>query len=68
MTIKKVASTAALPDRRDGLKVRVHKTSELIAVLPASVRRLQLICLPLPYPLPPNSRSACVGGAGCGLG
>ena len=41
MTIKKVASTAALPDRRDGLKVRVHKTSELIAVLPASVRRLQ---------------------------
>ena len=45
MTIKKVASTAALPDRRDGLKVRVHKTRELSAVLPASVRELQLIFL-----------------------
>ena len=45
MTIKKVASTAALPERRDGLKVRVHKTRELSAVLPASVRELQLIFL-----------------------
>ena len=45
MTIKKVSSVAALPDRRDGLKVRVHKTAELSAVLPASVRDLKLIFL-----------------------
>ena len=43
--VKKLSSMSALPERPGDIKVRVHKTKQLSAILPSSMRNSRLVFL-----------------------
>ena len=45
MSLRKVSSMASLPDRSSDIKVRVHKSKQFNAALPASMRDMRLVFL-----------------------
>eukprot|EP00322_Chrysochromulina_rotalis_P002835 CAMPEP_0115842238 /NCGR_PEP_ID=MMETSP0287-20121206/7697_1 /TAXON_ID=412157 /ORGANISM="Chrysochromulina rotalis, Strain UIO044" /LENGTH=296 /DNA_ID=CAMNT_0003295901 /DNA_START=9 /DNA_END=899 /DNA_ORIENTATION=+ len=45
LSVKKLPSLSAIPERPNDVKVRVHKTKELIGILPASAKNMRLIFL-----------------------